>query len=73
MLELQQAWPLGKKLPLSQEEQQLKAGQYQCTSGTCALYPLEEIPLGEVVTAGKFLMNQHPIVVCLILELRIHS
>ena len=24
---------------------------------------LEEIPLGEVVTAGMFLVNQHPVVV----------
>ena len=30
---------------------------------TCTIPPLEEIPSGEVVIAGTFLMNQHPTVV----------
>jgi hypothetical protein len=33
---------------------------------------VEEIPAGEVVTTGMFLVNKHPAIFYLILELLIH-
>jgi hypothetical protein len=40
-----------------------RQGNANARSGHVHFTTLEEIPSGEVVTAGKFLMNLHPIVV----------
>ena len=63
MMELQQDWPLVKELPLSKKNNNQKQGNPNGRQGHVYYTTLEEIPSGEVVTVGMFLVNQHPIVV----------
>ena len=53
---------LVQELSVSSEEQS-EAREFWCSSRNVNYTNVTEIPSGEVVTAGKFLVNQHPAVV----------
>ena len=62
MLELQQARRLARNCPYPKKNNQ-KQGNSNLRQGHVHYTTVEEIPTGEVVTTGTFLVNQHPTVV----------
>ena len=61
-----------RNCPYPKKNNYQKQGNPNACQGHVYYTTLEEIPLGEVVTTGMFLVNQHTIVVLFDSELHIH-